>query len=56
MARLTALSKLLSGSDFDQPMQTAPAELTKAEKVEAERLAVVEDLCLVNEEIDQYKV
>jgi hypothetical protein len=54
LVRFHALSKSLSGSDFDTP--TAPAtEMFESEKAEAERLAELEDRRLVDEEIDQYE-
>lgn len=54
LARFHALSKSLSGSDFDAPAAPA-AELSESEKAEAERLAKIEDRRLVDEEIDQYE-
>ncbi|KAJ7667875.1 ribonuclease H-like domain-containing protein [Mycena polygramma] len=58
LARFHTLSKSLSGSssDFDSPAASvASAELTEAEKAEAERLAVLEDQHLVDEEMDRYE-
>jgi hypothetical protein len=57
LARLSALSKSLSGSDLDStpPSATSSREVSEAEKAEAEQLAEIEDQRVVEEELGQYE-